>query len=70
VTIWDPPGRLEFTWHPGATSDDDQTVTVDFRLEGDGTLVTLTHRGWHRSGVATCASRFARFVSEHALVAA
>ena len=70
VTVWDPPGRVEFTWHPGARRDDDQTVRVDFCVEADGTRVTLIHRGWHRSGVATCASRFAQFVSEQLLVAA
>ncbi|HEY7387126.1 MAG TPA: SRPBCC domain-containing protein [Bryobacteraceae bacterium] len=69
VTVWDPPDRIEFTWHPGEREDHDETVTVDFRVEADGTRVTLTHRNWHGSGVATCASHFARFVSEQ-LVAA
>jgi hypothetical protein len=70
VTIWDPPDRVEFTWHPGATRGDDQTVTVDFRVEADGTRVTLTHRGWSRTGVATCLSGFARFVAEQMPIAA
>jgi uncharacterized protein YndB with AHSA1/START domain len=74
VTIWDPPSRVEFTWHSrddvGASRDDDQTVRVDFRVEADGTRVTLTHRGWHRSGVAACMSRFSEFVSERLLIAA
>ena len=69
VTVWDPPERVEFTWHPAAPSDDDQTVTVDFRVEADGTRVTLTHRGWQWVGVATCVSRFACFVAEQVLVA-
>jgi hypothetical protein len=70
VTVWDPPSRLELAWHPGATRDNEQTVTVDFHVEADGTRVTVTHRGWHRAGVAVCASPFARFVSEQMLVAA
>jgi hypothetical protein len=77
VTVWDPPGRVEFTWRlftteqsPGPPRDDNQTVRVDFRVEADGTRVTLTHSGWHLAGVGTCASRFARFVSEQMLVAA
>jgi hypothetical protein len=70
VTIWDPPSRVEFTWHPGASRDYEQIVTVDFRVEADETRVTLTHRGWHHSGIAVCASRFARFVSEQLLIAA
>lgn len=69
VTVWDPPDRIEFTWHPGESQDHDQTVTVDFKVEADGTRVTLTHRNWHGAGVVTCASHFARFVSEQ-LVAA
>jgi uncharacterized protein YndB with AHSA1/START domain len=69
VTVWDPPGRIEFTWDPGGRREEKETVTVDFDVEGKGTRVTLTHRNWHWSGVETCASHFARFVSEQ-LVAA
>ena len=69
VTVWDPPSRLEFTWHPGAPSDDRQTVTVEFRTEADGTRVTLTHHGWHTASVATCLARFDQFVAEQMLVA-
>jgi uncharacterized protein YndB with AHSA1/START domain len=64
VTAWDPPGRIEFTWHRGEPENDDQSVTVDFQVEADGTRLTLTHRNWHQSGVAVCASDFALFVSE------
>ena len=69
VTVWDPPERVEFTWRPDVPRGDDQTVTVDFRVEADGTRVTLTHRGWYWAGVATCASSFARFVSQQVLMA-
>jgi uncharacterized protein YndB with AHSA1/START domain len=65
VTTWDPPRRIEFTWH----RQDEETVTVEFDTEADGTRVTLTHGGWEQSGVATCASRFAGFVSAQLLVA-
>jgi uncharacterized protein YndB with AHSA1/START domain len=63
VTVWDPPARVAFTWHP-AEREGNQTVTVDFQTEADGTRVTLTHRNWSLTGVAVCASDFARFVSE------
>ncbi|MBV8731336.1 MAG: SRPBCC domain-containing protein [Acidobacteriia bacterium] len=69
VTVWEPPRRLEFTWHPDAPRDDRQTVTVDFRTEADGTRVTLTHHGWHLAGVATCLAHFGRFITEQMLVA-
>lgn len=70
VTAWDPPGRLEFTWHPDARRDERQTVSVEFRTEADGTRVTLTHHGWHATGVATCLSRFAGFAAAQMLVLA
>ena len=65
VTVWDPPARIEFTWSRGG----EQTVNVEFRVEADGTRVTLTHHGWKDAGVMSCAARFAHFVSQQALVA-
>jgi hypothetical protein len=56
VTAWNPPGNLEFTWHPGGPKDERQTVSVEFQKEAEGTRVTLTHRGWQFAGVAVCAS--------------
>ena len=69
ITVWDPPDRVEFTWHPGGARDRDQTVEVEFRPEADGTRVTLTHRGWQLAGVETSAACFARFVCEQMMVA-
>lgn len=56
VTVWNPPGRLEFTWNPGGPKDDRQAVSVEFQKEAGGTRVTLTHRGWHFAGTAVCVS--------------
>jgi uncharacterized protein YndB with AHSA1/START domain len=70
VTAWDPPRRVEFTWHPATPGDDRQTVTVDFIVEADGTRVTVTHHGWHLAGVETCALlRFCEFVPAQMAVA-
>jgi uncharacterized protein YndB with AHSA1/START domain len=69
VLRWDPPHRLEFTWHPGNSDDDDQTVTVAFCIEADGTRVTVTHYGWQHAGLEICSSAV-RFVSEQMLVMA
>jgi len=41
VIAFDPPVRLEFTWHPDGPSDRSQTVDVEFQVEADGTRVTL-----------------------------
>ena len=72
VTAWDPPRRVEFTWHPGAPRDDRQMVTVEFGVEAGGTRVTLTHSGWHLAGLAVCSAQtsFARFIAEQTMVAA
>lgn len=56
VTTWNPPGSLEFTWNPGGRKDERQTVSVEFQGEGEGTKVTLTHRGWQLAGVAVSVS--------------
>lgn len=66
VIDWDPPRRLEFTWHAAHASGRDQTVQVEFSVEADGTRVTLTHRGWQLPGVETC---FAGFVTEQMMMA-
>jgi uncharacterized protein YndB with AHSA1/START domain len=46
VTAWDPPARVEFTWHPGHPADQATRVEVRFVDEGGSTSVTLTHSGW------------------------
>src|SRR5579864_3820816 len=69
VTVWDPPEHVEFTWHPASPRDDNQTVTVDFRVEADGTRVTLVHHGWSHARVASCVARFSNFVAGQMLVA-
>jgi hypothetical protein len=71
VKVWDPPHRVEFTWHPGKARDDEQSVEVAFRVEAVGTRITVTHRGWERAGVETWVARhFAAFVCEQVLAMA
>ena len=54
VTDYTPPHAVEFTWHPGSTSDGATTVRVTFETSGTGTLVTLTHSGWDRRADGHC----------------
>lgn len=64
VLVWDPPTRVEFTWHPGRRGDPGQTVDVEFHAEADGTRVTLIHTGWQFAGIrAPIASCFAEFAA-------
>jgi uncharacterized protein YndB with AHSA1/START domain len=50
VTVWDPPHRLSYTWHPGRGPETGQEVEIRFLAEGDRTRVELEHRGWERLG--------------------
>jgi uncharacterized protein YndB with AHSA1/START domain len=47
VRVWDPPGRLVFSWRlPNFAADQTTEVEIWFEAVADGTRVTLTHRGW------------------------
>jgi len=48
VTVWDPPARVRFTWHPGTPEDEATDVEVTFTPAGAGTTVELVHSGWQR----------------------
>jgi uncharacterized protein YndB with AHSA1/START domain len=50
VLVWEPPGRLVMSWHPGMPPEAAQEVEVRFTPKGSGTLVELEHRGWARLG--------------------
>ncbi len=75
ILEWDPPHRVKFAWPPHTLGGQEQTVpeqTVDVRFieDANGTRVTLTHEGWHRAGVETCAARFSAFACEQLSVMA
>lgn len=57
VTVWEPPRRLAFTWHPGRPADTGQQVEITFRAEGQGARVELVHSGWERLGEKAAAMR-------------
>lgn len=50
VELWDPPRRVRFSWHPGTDPATAGEIEVSFDATGDGTRVTLEHRGWERLG--------------------
>lgn len=58
VTAWEPPHRIEFTWHPGNPPDEATTVVVTFDpAPAGGTLVTLVHSAWASRPDAEAARR-------------
>jgi hypothetical protein len=47
IAAWEPGARLAFEWR-GVNFEPDQVtfVEVEFRGVGDGTMVSVSHRGW------------------------
>jgi uncharacterized protein YndB with AHSA1/START domain len=50
ISVWEPPHRLVFSWHPGRDAATAQEVDVRFTPEGGGTRIELEHRGWEKLG--------------------
>lgn len=51
VLAWEPPGRLEISWHPGAAPDGPAgRVEITFTADGTGTRVEVRHDGWVHFG--------------------
>jgi uncharacterized protein YndB with AHSA1/START domain len=52
VTAWEPPARLVIEWRASNFTERDPSTEVEVTFEraighsGEGTLVTLEHRGW------------------------
>jgi uncharacterized protein YndB with AHSA1/START domain len=47
VLAWEPPTRLELEWRNVNFKPGEKTfVEVAFRPQGEGTLVSVRHRGW------------------------
>jgi uncharacterized protein YndB with AHSA1/START domain len=59
VSVWEPPRRVQFTWHPSREPKNAQDVELLFVPEGTGTRLELTSSGWERwdSGNAKGARR-------------
>ena len=48
VLAWEPPARVEFSFHPGRDDKEMQTVEVRFSSVPEGARVVLTHSGWEK----------------------
>ncbi len=66
VTAWEPFERIEFDWRLEGGCE---TVEVEFRVEADGTRVTVTHSGWESGTQPVMLARcFAEFACAEMLV--
>ena len=50
VLVWEPFGKVTFTWYPSRTPESAQEVTVEFNEIPGGTRVNLVHTGWETLG--------------------
>lgn len=50
VTLWDPPRRVKFMWHPSRDPSTAQEVDLEFISEASGTTLQLVSSGWERWG--------------------
>ena len=50
VLAWEPPQRVEFTWHPDTDPARASRVELRFQTVPGGTQLELTHMDWERLG--------------------
>lgn len=50
LTVWDPPHRVAFSWHPGEEPEKSTHVELRFTASGMHTRVELRHSGFERLG--------------------
>jgi uncharacterized protein YndB with AHSA1/START domain len=50
VTLWEPPHRVAFTWHPGRDPEKPGAIEVSFHPDGAGSRLELLHTGWESFG--------------------
>jgi Activator of Hsp90 ATPase homolog 1-like protein len=50
VTLWEPPNRVKFSWHPSRDPATAQQVELEFVIEEGGTRLQLTSYGWEQWG--------------------
>jgi uncharacterized protein YndB with AHSA1/START domain len=57
VVAYEPPTRILLAWKPNDRPEPPTEVEVRFEPEGDGTIVTLEHRGWDKLGARAAEAR-------------
>jgi uncharacterized protein YndB with AHSA1/START domain len=57
ITVWDPPHRVAFTWHPGDSPARATQVDVSFEPVPGGTRLVLVHSNWEALGALAKVAR-------------
>jgi uncharacterized protein YndB with AHSA1/START domain len=57
VLVFAPPTRVVLAWKPTDRQEPPTEVDVRFERDGDGTIVSLEHRGWERLGERAAEAR-------------
>ncbi|HEY7697207.1 MAG TPA: SRPBCC domain-containing protein [Vicinamibacteria bacterium] len=57
VTLWAPPHRVAFTWHPGRDPAKPSAIEVSFSPDGAGSRLELVHTGWESFGPIAAKAR-------------
>jgi uncharacterized protein YndB with AHSA1/START domain len=57
VLVFEAPHRFVLAWKPNDRPEPPTEVEVRFEPDGDGTVVSLEHRGWERLGAGAGEAR-------------
>ncbi len=57
VVAYEPPVRIVLAWKPNDRQEPPTEVDIRFEPDGDGTIVSLEHRGWERLGERAAEAR-------------
>jgi uncharacterized protein YndB with AHSA1/START domain len=50
ILVWEPPGRLRYTWHIATEHENATQVEIRFEADGERTKVRVHHEGFGRLG--------------------
>jgi uncharacterized protein YndB with AHSA1/START domain len=57
VLTFEPPARIVLAWKPNDRPEPPTEVEIRFEPDGDGTIVSLEHRGWEKLGARATEAR-------------
>ena len=57
IVAYEPPARIVLAWKPNDRPEPPTEVEIHFVPDGDGTIVSLEHRGWDKLGARAAEAR-------------